>query len=137
VTLASDDDREASVERLRRAYAEGRLTGPELAERVDGAYRARTTEELLAVERGLPVEAPSAAAPALPAGDAGYPPAQIAVAVIIPFLPFGDVVGLVMALALRSTAVVPERRRQLTWWAIGCAGLIVFKLAVLLLVLGA
>jgi len=135
VTLASDDDREASVERLRRAYADGRLTGTELTERVDAAYRARTTDELAAVERGLPAEA-AASVPALPVGDAGYPPGQIAAAVIIPFLPFGDVVGLVMALALRGSQGVPERRRQLTWWAIGCAALIAFKLAVLLLIVG-
>lgn len=50
----SDDDRERTVARLRDATAEGRLTLEELADRVDGAYRARTAGELVPLTEDLP-----------------------------------------------------------------------------------
>lgn len=43
---ASDSDRERTVEVLRSAAADGRLTADELEERVSAAYAARTTREL-------------------------------------------------------------------------------------------
>ena len=44
---ASDAEREAVVERLRVATAEGRLTFGELAERTEAAYTATTRGELV------------------------------------------------------------------------------------------
>jgi Domain of unknown function (DUF1707)/Cell wall-active antibiotics response 4TMS YvqF len=51
---ASDDEREAVVERLRAASAEGRLTLEELATRTEAAYVARTRGELVGVTADLP-----------------------------------------------------------------------------------
>ena len=44
---ASDADRERTVERLHGAAVEGRLDAEELEERIDAAYRARWTSELV------------------------------------------------------------------------------------------
>jgi Domain of unknown function (DUF4190)/Domain of unknown function (DUF1707) len=46
---ASDDDREAAVERLRTAALEGRLDSDELEERLSDAYSARWCSELEAL----------------------------------------------------------------------------------------
>jgi uncharacterized protein DUF1707 len=51
----SDDDREATVARLRVAGGEGRLTLEELAERVELADSARTRGDLDALTADLPV----------------------------------------------------------------------------------
>jgi hypothetical protein len=59
--LASDADRDAVAGRLSTAFAEGRLTSGEHAERVRAAYGARTLGEL----SGLTADLPG------PAGDAG------------------------------------------------------------------
>jgi hypothetical protein len=113
VTLASDDDREATAERLRRAYAAGRLTQAELTERVGGAYAARTHAELATLEHDLPGEPARAPVPAA-ASRGGFSGGQIAAAVLVTvFVPFGHLVGLVVALAMRSGEPSPERRRQL------------------------
>jgi hypothetical protein len=65
---ASDADRERVAEALRAAYAEGRLTMPELEERLATAYAARTETELATLTRDL------GAAPARPADLAGMTP---------------------------------------------------------------
>jgi hypothetical protein len=52
---ASDADRERVAEALREAYAEGRLTVDEHAERVDAVYAAKTMGELVPLTRDLPV----------------------------------------------------------------------------------
>jgi len=57
----SDDDREATVARLRVAGGEGRLTLEELAERVELADRARTRSDLDALTADLPVARSTAA----------------------------------------------------------------------------
>jgi hypothetical protein len=44
--LVSDAEREAAVERIREACAEGRLTMDEMGDRSHIAYRARTVAEL-------------------------------------------------------------------------------------------
>ena len=54
--LVSDAEREAIVERLREACADGRLTIEEMSERSDLAYRARTVSELSALTRDLPTD---------------------------------------------------------------------------------
>jgi Domain of unknown function (DUF1707)/Cell wall-active antibiotics response 4TMS YvqF len=51
---ASDNEREAVVERLRTASAEGRLTLEELTTRSEAAYSARTLGELAIVTTDLP-----------------------------------------------------------------------------------
>jgi hypothetical protein len=58
--LASDADRDAAAELLSSAFAEGRLTGAEHAERVRSAYGARTRTQLAGLIADLPG----------PAGDA-------------------------------------------------------------------
>jgi Domain of unknown function (DUF1707) len=51
---ASDADRDAIVERLRKAAGEGRIDAEELEERVDAALRARTYGELEWLTADLP-----------------------------------------------------------------------------------
>lgn len=51
---ASDADRDAVVERLRRALSQGRLTVAEFDERVAAAYAAKTHGDLEALTRDLP-----------------------------------------------------------------------------------
>jgi Domain of unknown function (DUF1707)/Cell wall-active antibiotics response 4TMS YvqF len=53
---ASDNEREAAVERLRTASAEGRLTFEELTARTTAAYSAQTRGELARVTADLPEE---------------------------------------------------------------------------------
>ncbi len=55
---ASDSDREAVVEELRRHHAEGRLAVDELQERVGTAYQAKTVGELASVVGDLPAPPP-------------------------------------------------------------------------------
>jgi hypothetical protein len=55
--LASDADRDAAADRLRRAAGEGRLQPDELEQRVAAAYRARTVGDLAALTADLPVPA--------------------------------------------------------------------------------
>ena len=50
----SDADREAAIERLSRAFSQGRLTAEEFEERVAKACDARTMAELLPLTRDLP-----------------------------------------------------------------------------------
>ena len=66
--LASDADREAVAGMLSSAFAEGRLTGAEHAERVQAAYVARTRAGLGALTADLPD----------PAGGVGEPQAVFA-----------------------------------------------------------
>ncbi len=55
---ASDQDREAVVEELRRHHSDGRLATDELEERVGKAYQAKTMGELSQVVRDLPAPPP-------------------------------------------------------------------------------
>jgi hypothetical protein len=52
--LASDADRETIVGQLSSAFAEGRLTAAEHADRVRGAYSARTLGDLAGLTADLP-----------------------------------------------------------------------------------
>ena len=54
--LVSDAEREATVERIREACADGRLTMEEMSDRSDIAYRARTVAELSVLTRDLPAD---------------------------------------------------------------------------------
>ena len=67
---ASDRDRDAVVERLREAAAEGRLTAYELDERLTRAFSAATYGELDTLTDDLPV--PVAAPPASRLARAGW-----------------------------------------------------------------
>lgn len=51
---ASDADRDATVERLRRALSQGRLSLDEFDERAAAAYAATTHGDLTALIRDLP-----------------------------------------------------------------------------------
>jgi hypothetical protein len=51
---ASDAERDAVVDRLRRALSQGRLTVDEFDGRVAAAYEARTRGELAALTQDLP-----------------------------------------------------------------------------------
>jgi hypothetical protein len=62
MTRASDAEREATVTRLRKAAAEGRLTVEELTERIDAAYAASTQAELEPLTADLPAVAGSSMA---------------------------------------------------------------------------
>jgi Domain of unknown function (DUF1707) len=66
-TLASDAERERVAIVLRDAAGEGRLTSDELTDRLGLAFKARTSGELDALTRDLPVAlSPSTSAPAGP-----------------------------------------------------------------------
>ncbi len=58
VVRASDADREATVTRLQRAVAEGRIDLTEFGERVEAAYAAATHDDLAALVADLPPDAP-------------------------------------------------------------------------------
>jgi hypothetical protein len=60
---ASDEDRQRVVTALERHTGAGRLTLDEFAERVEAAAGARTLDELAAVVRDLPAEAPAESGP--------------------------------------------------------------------------
>jgi hypothetical protein len=64
---ASDAEREATVERLTEATAEGRLTFGELTERTEAAYTATTRGELVPLTADLPEVSRAPAAPVRPA----------------------------------------------------------------------
>jgi hypothetical protein len=55
---ASDADREAFGERLRRHHADGRLNTEEFQERIDRCYSAKTVGELEQLVTDLPPERP-------------------------------------------------------------------------------
>jgi uncharacterized Tic20 family protein len=68
---ASHADRDPVVERVKEAYAQGRLDKAEFDERLDAAMSARTHAELASVVRDLPPPAP-AHGPAAQAGSSPY-----------------------------------------------------------------
>ena len=73
-TRASDRERDAVVQRVQDAFAEGRLDDAEFDERTRGALTARTHAELDALLADLP--APTGAAPAV----SGRGPGRLAIA---------------------------------------------------------
>ncbi|MFI6919922.1 DUF1707 domain-containing protein [Nonomuraea spiralis] len=56
----SDEDRERATGQLQRAFAEGRLTRPELEDRLELALTSKTYGDLLGLITDLPAEAPPA-----------------------------------------------------------------------------
>ncbi len=75
VTRASDKERDAVVQRVQDAFAEGRLDDTEFDERTRAALTARTQAELDALLADLPAAAPGSA-PAVP----GRGPGRFAIA---------------------------------------------------------
>lgn len=63
VTLASDGERDAAVQMLNEAFAEGRLTADEHGDRVRAAFTGRTWPDLARLTADLP-DAADAAGPA-------------------------------------------------------------------------
>jgi hypothetical protein len=59
---ASDAERDAAVDQLREAAAEGRLTFEELSDRIEAAAAATTRGELVRLTRDLPAPLPASAA---------------------------------------------------------------------------
>ena len=84
---AADTDREHTVEVLRRAAAEGRITFEELDDRISQAYAAKTFADLDAVTSDLPgpgVKAPAPATPRYQPPDvpAGTPGTSVSLAIM-------------------------------------------------------
>ncbi|WP_051970019.1 DUF1707 SHOCT-like domain-containing protein [Kitasatospora azatica] len=71
---ASDADRERIADLLRDAYAEGRLTVDEHAERIEAAYTARTLGELAPLTRDLPTHRPLSVSMEKPVAAPPTPP---------------------------------------------------------------
>ncbi|MCP2340042.1 DUF1707 SHOCT-like domain-containing protein [Actinomadura rupiterrae] len=69
---ASDRDRDQVLVRLHSAFAEGRLTEPELDERIERALAARTMAELSALSADLPDPGTAHAAPVGTSGKSGF-----------------------------------------------------------------
>lgn len=68
---AADQDREAALQRLQAAFAEGRLDDDEFDLRMRAALTARTGADLALLLDDLPAAAGRPAAPAAPGGRAG------------------------------------------------------------------
>ncbi|MFC4905968.1 DUF1707 SHOCT-like domain-containing protein [Actinomadura gamaensis] len=69
---ASDRDRDRALVRLHSAFAEGRLTEPELDERIERALAARTMADLTSLSADLPDPGTAHAAPVGTSGKSGF-----------------------------------------------------------------
>jgi hypothetical protein len=74
-----DRDRDAAVQRLQQAFAEGRLDDDEFDQRTRAALTARLSSELVVLTRDLPA-ASAAAQPVAPGGAGGREPGRFAIA---------------------------------------------------------
>ncbi len=102
---ASDGERRQVIDRLATHFAEGRLTADELADRLDGAHRARTRADLARLESDLP-ELVAAAAPA-PAPATLRRPGRPTHALLAPPLRLLLPVVLVLTVLVASTGGFP------------------------------
>jgi len=68
VLLASDGERDAAVQMLNEAFAEGRLTADEHGDRVRAAFAGRARPELARLTADLPGPARAGPAAAMPGG---------------------------------------------------------------------
>jgi Domain of unknown function (DUF1707) len=75
---ASDGERDAVLQRVQQAFAEGRLDDAEFDERMRAALTARTHADLDVLLADLPATNSSGLAPAIPAGGGG--PGRFAIA---------------------------------------------------------
>jgi hypothetical protein len=90
--LAGDADRDRTVNVLKDAFADGRLTQSEYEERVGRAYQARTYQELDLLTGDVPRPAPFGFAPAVPPRTDPYAIASLACGIagtflVVPALP--------------------------------------------------
>lgn len=113
--LASDDERDAAVARLRRAALEGRLDSEELEDRVARALAARTRGELAELVADLPVARAAGGAVVRPprptAGGFGLLPFhQQHVLASGPDASFADAVGTILPALHRAGYQVVDRR---------------------------
>ncbi len=70
---ASDAERDVVAERLRVAYAEGRLAADEFADRLDRVLQAKTRGDLAAFTADLPLPPPRPLAPAVRSPSGAHP----------------------------------------------------------------
>jgi hypothetical protein len=113
---ASDADRDAIVERLRKAAGEGRISSEELEERVDAALRARTYGELEWLIADLPhTDVARRRRPSL--ARSAYLGAGALAAVTIPLLVMAVVIVFVVAAAALTAA----------WWIVAIALWMIFR----------
>jgi Domain of unknown function (DUF1707) len=108
---ASDADRDAAAERLRRAAVEGRLEPDELEQRLDAALRARTYGEL----NGLLVDLPSDDRRRRPIAYGARSALAITVAILVTLAVVAAVVA-VVALAAAGWMI------WVLVWFLACAG---------------
>jgi hypothetical protein len=101
---ASDADREAVADRLRRAAIEGRLEPDELEQRLHTAFRARTYGDLNRLLEDLPAQPVRWERPSGPA-----PVARVALMVALR----------VAAVLAVLTAIVAFAAFAFAWWVIG------------------
>lgn len=104
VTLASDGERDAAVQMLNEAFAEGRLAGNEHGERVRAAYAARTWRDLNRVTADLP--GPADASGHAAQGEPGDLDQCLLCALLICCPP----VGIARLLAARHRARIGQRQ---------------------------
>jgi Flp pilus assembly protein TadB len=97
VIRASDSERDAVAERLRRAAAEGRILASELEHRLGIALRARTIGELDVLVRDLPR---GRAPRSRPVGVAVGQVAVLALVAVVAVAVIGAVIALVTGLAV-------------------------------------
>ena len=107
---AADREREETVEILRCAYTEGRLTSAELDERAEAAFKAPTLGELRGLIADisscgpvapLPPDLPWPGAPRQPRPSAAGRSLRVSLIVLL-----AAVVGVVIGAAMRDTAVI-------------------------------
>ena len=84
--LAGDADRDRTVNVLKDAFTDGRLTQAEYEERIDRAYQARTYRELDLLIGDVPRPVPRTFAPAAPPRTNNYAIASLACGIAGTFL---------------------------------------------------
>jgi hypothetical protein len=132
-TLASNADREQVVARLAEAHVEGRLTVEELDHLTGEAHAARTLRDLDLVCDNLPgvqvARPPRAEVDARGPYSGGQIAGMTALTVVVPF---GRLVGLIIALSLLRDERQPQRRRMLQTWAYACAAVLAIEIVAVL-----
>ncbi len=112
--FVSDREREYTVGLLHGHLMDGRLTEEEFEQRVDEAWRARTSQDLWNAVRSLPVDAPPAPLVAAPA------PPEPGTGKAVTALVFG-LVGLLILLITFGFGFVVSLPAGITAWAVGRA----------------
>jgi Domain of unknown function (DUF1707) len=115
---ASHADREHVIDRLKAAYAEGRLTKDELDTRVGRTLASRTYAELAAVTADIPAGLITDLLARMPAGTQSRPATSKAAAVVR--------IGVALSVALMAAAIfVPGGAALFLFTPLYCAALII------------